>query len=166
MLSMNADYVPRIKLMGFVSYKNPWIHFKRTTHECVLYFVKSGELHMRENGVDYVLRKGDMLVLEPHLEHEGTRKHPCDYYYIHFEHPDVHPAAERSSSLLAKQWMIGSNSSPASGYDNRQLYFPKVYTLNQKKSLHHMYRALSEMLQLYRRKHFNRSLTALSSWRC
>lgn len=159
-LSMNADYVPRIKLMGFVSYKNPWIHFKRNTHEYILYFVKSGELHMRENGVSHVLKKGDLLVLEPHLDHEGTQKHPCDYYYIHFEHPDIHQAPERPLSLLAKQWIMGENQT-AGKDDSRQLYFPKTCTLTQKKSLHHMYHALGEMLQLYRRRHFNRSLTAL-----
>ena len=160
MLSMNADYVPRIKLMGFVSYKNPWIHFKRNTHEHILYFVKSGELHMRENGVSPLLRKGDMLVPEPHLDHEGTQKHPCDYYYIHFEHPDIQQTLERPLSLLAKQWIMSENQ-PAGKDDGRPLYFPKTCTLTQRKSLHHMYHALSEMLQLYRRKHFNRSLTAL-----
>lgn len=58
MLAINVELMPKIKLMGFVSYKQPWIHFKRTTHECILYFIKSGELHLRENGIDYILKKG------------------------------------------------------------------------------------------------------------
>lgn len=158
MLAMHADYVPRIKLMGFVSYKNPWIHFKRNTHECILYFVKKGELHIRENGIPYILRKGDLLVLEPHLDHEGIEKHACDYYYIHFEHPSIEAATEHPLPLL-EQWFMTDSPSPGGGI--RKLYFPKTCTLTQKKSLHHMYHALGEMLQLYRRKHFNRSLTAL-----
>lgn len=51
-----------MKLMGFVSYPNPWIHFKRTTHECIVYFIKCGELHIRENGINYVLKKGGSLL--------------------------------------------------------------------------------------------------------
>lgn len=83
MLAINIEVMPKIKLMGFVSYPNPWIHFKRTINEHILYFIKSGELHIRENGVPYILKKGDVFILEPDLEHEGIEKHACDYYYIH-----------------------------------------------------------------------------------
>jgi len=161
MLAMNADYVPRIKLMGFVSYKNPWIHFKRNTHEYILYFIKKGELHIRENGIPYILRKGDLLVLEPHVDHEGIEKHTCDYYYIHFEHPCIEAVPEHPLSLLAEQWIMTNSQAPGGGNGSRKLYFPKNCALTQKKSLHHMLHALGEMLQLYRRKQFNRTMTAL-----
>ncbi|CAM3625202.1 MULTISPECIES: AraC family transcriptional regulator [Paenibacillus] len=161
MLAMNADYVPRIKLMGFVSYKNPWIHFKRNTHEYILYFIKKGELHIQEKGIPYILRKGDLLVLEPHVDHEGIEKHTCDYYYIHFEHPCIEAVPEQPLSLLAEQWIMTNSQAPGGGNGIRKLYFPKTCSLTQKKSLHHMVHALGEMLQLYRRKHFNRTMTAL-----
>src|SRR5687768_10471416 len=89
LLAINVEMVPRIKIMGFIAYKSPWLHFKRNINEYVLYFIRSGELHLKEEDKHYVLRKGDMLILEPNMDHEGTEKHVCDYYYIHFEHPDI-----------------------------------------------------------------------------
>lgn len=159
MLAMNVEVMPKIKLMGFVSYPNPWIHFKRTTHEHILYFVKSGELHIKENGVPYILKKGDVLILEPNLEHEGTQKHACDYYYIHFEHPDMRSVKVPDLLTLARHLILEEGGQPG-GKDNPICRFPKTYALS-KKSLPLSFHAMNEMLQLYKRKYFNRGLTAL-----
>ncbi|WP_334075444.1 MULTISPECIES: AraC family transcriptional regulator [Paenibacillus] len=159
MLAMNAELLPRIKLMGFVSYTHPWMHFRRTTSEHILYVVKSGELHLRENGVSYCLKKGDFLFLEPNLEHEGTEKHVCDYYYIHFEHPDLKAAQVDDLPALARSLMVKEGAEPAV-QDPPVCYFPKYYRL-PKKNLPHSFHTLNEMLQLYRRHYFNRGLSAL-----
>lgn len=159
MLAINVEVMPKIRLMGFVSYKQPWIHFKRTTHECVLYFIKSGELHLRENGVDYILKKGDLLVLEPNLEHEGIDKHVCDYYYVHFEHSDMKAVEVKNILSLAKH-VILEEEAHQTYQDNSICYFPKNYSLS-KKDLSFSFLAMNEILVLYRRKFFNRGLTAL-----
>lgn len=159
MLAINVELMPKIKLMGFVSYKQPWIHFKRTTHECILYFIKSGELHLRENGIDYILKKGDFLVLEPNVEHEGTKRHVCDYYYIHFEHPDLKSVEVKDMLTLARHLILEEGTQQAR-QDHPICYFPKHYTLS-KKDRPLSFTAMNEMLQLYRRKYFNRGLTAL-----
>ncbi|WP_236013480.1 AraC family ligand binding domain-containing protein, partial [Paenibacillus glycanilyticus] len=88
MLTVNMELVPTVTFLGFVAYTSPWIHFKRNVDEYILYIIKSGELHIEENGERYVLRKGDVFMLEPNLDHEGFEKHVCDYYYIHFKHPE------------------------------------------------------------------------------
>jgi hypothetical protein len=31
MLAISIENIPKIKLVGYVSYKNPWMHFKRTS---------------------------------------------------------------------------------------------------------------------------------------
>ncbi|WP_410512014.1 AraC family transcriptional regulator [Paenibacillus sp. BR2-3] len=160
MLAINVEFIPKIKLMGFISYTNPWIHFKRNTNEHVLYFIKSGELHMQENGVSYVLKKGDIFMLEPNLDHEGTAPHVCDYYYIHFEHPDIQSSNPADLLTLAKEFILEGQTSYDAPYSS-VCHFPKRYTLSDKKSLHQTLHAMNEMLQLYKRKHFNRSLTAL-----
>ncbi|WP_256719501.1 AraC family transcriptional regulator [Paenibacillus odorifer] len=151
--------MPRIKLMGFVSYKQPWVHFKRTTNEYILYFVKSGALHLTEKGTQYILHKGDILILEPNMEHAGTEKHVCDYYYIHFEHPDINTVQVDDLLTMARS-LILAEETQQSRSDSSICHFPKHYVLS-KKVLSLSVHAMNEMLQLYRRKYFNRGLTAL-----
>ena len=158
MLAFNLASMPKVKLVGYIEYTSPWIHFKRKLDEYVLYVIKNGELHMRENGVEYVLRRGDMFLLEPHLEHEGTDKHTCDYYYIHFEHPDCRPAQVDDLTALARRSILEDIDL---GDEAMRCYFPKYYTLPDRKSMHQAMHGLQALTQLYRRKQFNRGLTAL-----
>lgn len=159
MFAINVEILPRIKLMGFVSYKQPWVHFKRTINEYILYFVKSGELHLHENGTQYILKKGDILILEPNMEHAGTEKHICDYYYIHFEHPDMKSVQVGDLLTMARRFILAEETQQ-SRRDSSICHFPKHYVLS-KKVLSLSVHAMNEMLLLYRRKYFNRGLTAL-----
>lgn len=168
MLAINVELVPRIKIMGFVAYKSPWIHFKRNINEYVLYFIRSGELHLKEADNHYVLRKGDMLILEPNLTHEGTAKHVCDYYYIHFEHPDIKSIKVDDMPALANYFIVEHEQSPfiphkpsITGINPYSCCFPKFHTISDKTRFSLALHALNEMQQLYKRRHYNRSLTAL-----
>jgi AraC-like DNA-binding protein len=159
MLEMNVERVPKIELMGFVSYGTPWIHFFRNTDEHVLYVIKSGELHMREEGREYVLRRGDMLLLEPGLDHEGTNKAVCDYYFFHFRHSGLTPTPRViDPAELARSYVLDDDD----GRGQVPLhYFPKHCTISDKNSFQQLMRAMNELLLLYRRKHYNRGVTAL-----
>lgn len=160
--------VPRIKIMGFIAYKSPWLHFKRNINEYVLYFIRSGELHLKEEDKHYVLRKGDMLILEPNMDHEGTEKHVCDYYYIHFEHPDIKSLQIDDMIALADYFIASHDQSPFTQHKPPiadihpyGCYFPKYHTISDKTRFNQALHAMNEMLQLYKRRHYNRSLTAL-----
>lgn len=157
MLAINIDLVPRITWMGFISYKSPWIHFKRSVNEYVLYLIKSGELHIEENGMQFVLRKGDVLVLEPNLIHEGIKKHACDYYYIHFKHSDITNIWIEDPESFARGFILEDEDTEESS----PCCFPKYFTITDNSVLSQLYNSLNEMQQLYRRKNYNRSLTAL-----
>ncbi|MCD2346436.1 MULTISPECIES: AraC family transcriptional regulator [Clostridium] len=86
LFSIDMEVMPKVRLIGHVNYSTPWKHFTRTISEYVMYFVKNGELYMRENNSDYVLKRGDILLLEPNIEHTGFKASNCHYYYIHFKH--------------------------------------------------------------------------------
>lgn len=168
MLAINVDIVPRLKILGFIAYKSPWIHFKRNINEYVLYFVRSGELHLKEEARHYVLRKGDMLILEPNMTHEGTAKHVCDYYYIHFEHPDIQSVHMENILSLAHYFIVEHEQSPfiehtpsVPAINPFACYFPKHHTIADKTRFNLVQHALHEMQQLYKRRHYNRSLPAL-----
>lgn len=123
---------------------------------------------MKENGLSFVLRKGDMYVLEPNLEHEGTEHDLCDYYYIHFEHTDVRTLQVDDMKALAHYFIAHHDQSPfleqkpahplVSEYD---CCFPKSHSITDKARFRRTLLAMNDMLQLYRRKHYNHSLTAL-----
>ncbi|WP_313999504.1 AraC family transcriptional regulator [uncultured Paenibacillus sp.] len=168
MLAINMESVPKIRYMGFVSYKSPWIHFKRNIDEYILYFIKSGELHIEENGGRYVLKKGDIFMLEPNLDHEGFDRHVCDYYYVHFEHPDIRSVQVDDVLSMAKRLFLEENTQPVPEpgefrnlHDLNLCYMPKHFTLSDKNSFRQAIHAMNEIVQLYKRKHYNRGLTGL-----
>ncbi|MBN2982313.1 AraC family transcriptional regulator [Cohnella algarum] len=158
MLRMNIDYVPKINLVGYVEYTAPWIHFKRNINEYVLYVIKAGELHMAENGDQYKLGKGDMFLLEPNRDHWGTEKHTCDYYYIHFQHPDIQRTAIEDPAAFGRKLILEHRESEE---DGNLCYFPKHYTMPDKNSFYQVMHALTDLVQLYLRPRFNRGLTGL-----
>lgn len=160
MLAFNTETVPRIKLLGFVSYSQPWIHFKRNINEYVLYFIKSGELHIREDGVPHVLKRGDLFVLEPNLDVVGTERHTCDYYYIHFQHPDIRPSHPSDLTTLARTFLLEEQAHPDAPGANL-CHFPKAHSFSEKKSLLPLLHSCQELVQLYRRRPYNRSMAAL-----
>ncbi|WP_326998722.1 AraC family transcriptional regulator [Cohnella kolymensis] len=134
--------------------------FQRNTDEYILYFIKSGQLDIQENGHRYTLTKGDILLLEPNLNHEGFEKHECDYYYVHFDHPEIRRRTNLDAAAVARHFLFDDGSAQ-SAEDNDTCYLPKYSTLTNKSSLHYAFHAMDEMVNLYRRKNYNRSLTAL-----
>ncbi len=159
MRTMNMSILPRINWMGYVEYKSPWIHFKRNVDEYVLYLIKSGELHIEENGLRYTLSRGDVLLLEPGLDHEGFQKHICDYYYIHFSHTAIANAEEDDLTKLAKRNMLEENDPHLQESDLSVI--PKHYTITNRSTLQQAFFILNELQQLYKRRHFNRAKIAL-----
>lgn len=97
-ISMDVSILPRVRLIGHVIYSSPWMHFPRTSDEYILYLIKKGELYIREEECEYVLRQGDFLILEPNKMHCGYRKSLCDYYYVHFKHPKTTAIADKAEA--------------------------------------------------------------------
>lgn len=151
------DWIPHITLMGFVSYRSPWIHFKRTSDEYILYVIKRGQLHIMEGDRPFILKKGDALLLEPNIEHKGLEMHTCDYYYVHFKHPDISPHAVDDPEAFARSFFLEDQQAD----EQSKCYFPKYFTLANTAALSQILGGLNEMHMLYRRKNYNRNLTAL-----
>lgn len=99
LLSYDADILPKVRMMGYVRYKEPWMHFSRQIDEFVLYVIKDGDMFIRENGIDYHLKRNDFFILEPGLLHEGYMKAACDYYYAHFSHSGMQRAADDMAAM-------------------------------------------------------------------
>lgn len=158
MLSFNLDVLPKVNLVGFVSYKNPWIHFRRTTDEYLLYIIQSGELAIKEAEKIYHLKGGDVLLLEPGKEHVGLGKHVCDYYYIHFTHSDISGISTTDDEAYTlSPWKDG----PLQLENHNRYPFQKCYHLPTTHHQNHIFQLLNDMRQLYLQKNYNRGLTSL-----
>lgn len=84
MLFQTNGEIAKVRLVNGVTIKPPYVHYKRKPDEYIVYIIKKGIMYLRENQVDYELRPGDFIVLEPDYVHEGYKTSYCEYYYIHF----------------------------------------------------------------------------------
>lgn len=101
LLSYNADILPKVRMLGHIRYRDPWIHFSRTIDEFILYAVRDGNMYLREDGIPFHLQAGDFFLLEPGLPHEGYQKAACDYYYVHFTHADMFRVQDEEQAMLS-----------------------------------------------------------------
>lgn len=133
LLTIDTNITPSVRLMGHVVYNKPWKHFKRTIDEYLLYAVKSGTLYIAEGNNEYTLHKGDILLLEPNIEHVGFKESCCHYYYFHFKHPKIQRCNDKSYSDISKKLILKRKTALRSdchyGYEEIDsiFYFPKYY---------------------------------------
>ncbi len=77
--------------MGLFDTQSEWIHPTVTvsTHELIL--VVEGVVNIREGETEYSLKKGDMLLLSPDVEHGGTAASTTHtaFYWLHFSTSDI-----------------------------------------------------------------------------
>ena len=76
--------------MGLFDSDREWIHPTITTDTYEIIYVVEGEVHIREGETHYDLTKGDMLLLEPGIEHGGTKISlgRTSFYWLHYYCPD------------------------------------------------------------------------------
>ena len=53
--------------------RDEWIHPKRTIDSFELIFVLEGTVYITENNTNYCINKNNMIILEPGVEHYGTK---------------------------------------------------------------------------------------------
>lgn len=70
---------------GLFESERPWIHPERTETTYEIICVTQGEVCLSENGTEYALSKGQLLLLSPHMTHRGTRMtQHVGFYWVHF----------------------------------------------------------------------------------
>lgn len=140
LLSMNLDYLLNAKLAGHIVFKQPWLHFKRIASEYILYIIKSGEMYLKEDNQEYVLRKGDLMFLTPNVLHIGFKAACCDYYYFHFTHPDLSFITSKTLETITQETINKRKLSITGDFlsESTQIdsicYFPKLYNLKSDES--------------------------------
>lgn len=71
--------------MGYFVGSEGWMHPDITIKTYEIIFVTGGEVFIREDETDYVLRKGDLLVLRPNVRHLGYKSSDnASFFWLHF----------------------------------------------------------------------------------
>ncbi|MBY0218062.1 AraC family transcriptional regulator [Paenibacillus illinoisensis] len=126
MIELHMPPLPYYLGSGLTEYKNGDQHPHRSNIGAYdLLILVRGEMYIGENGSQWTLTEGDMLLLLPDGEHYPIR--PCDqdtvFYWVHFEH------APRRDASVAEE--VENNTSP---YTTRPFINP--YTLRLPKFMH------------------------------
>ena len=74
MISIDGKINVAFSNMGLFDTEADWIHPTVTINTYELIFVTEGEVKIREKEKNFRFKKGDMLLLEPGLEHGGTEE--------------------------------------------------------------------------------------------
>ncbi|MGO4546419.1 helix-turn-helix domain-containing protein [Paenibacillus sp. 2TAB23] len=129
-LELMIPPLPQLLTIGHSYWPPGQQHFVRSFNVYDMLFVLQGTLYITEDDVQYEIKEGSMLVLEPNLTHVGHR--PCEetteIYWIHF----VHPAPVRNIESGQIPWSVPS----AKGTDHdvaphRQvMYIPKFTSVH------------------------------------
>lgn len=158
LLSVDTDILPKVRYIGSVSYKTPWIHFPRTINEYILYIIKSGELYIKEDENEYILKEGDFFLLQPNKHHVGFKESCCTYYYVHFKHPKIveitKPCEELIQEILVKRRIsLTSDQYSDNVFTTSVSYTPKHYNISNKIVLLYIFNLLQDAIEDYVKKY-------------
>jgi AraC-like DNA-binding protein len=97
-LQLNIPPLPQFLTLGHTVWKPGMQHFERSFEVYDMLFVLSGALYMMEDGLEYEIKSGEMLLLEPGRTHCGYMpcKEASSIYWLHFKH-------ERPAAIMAEK---------------------------------------------------------------
>jgi YesN/AraC family two-component response regulator len=130
---INGNILPQVRLVDRAVLEPPYVHRKRKADEYILYIMKKGILYLQENGINYELNAGDVLLLDPDFVHRGLKASNCEYYYIHFRHPNTIRRQENPEFMELCMEIRSESLQEDSGshkiYQNSWLRLPKFVSL-------------------------------------
>lgn len=84
-ISSSLQQLPRTTLQGEVYVPAPNKHFRRIPNDWILYVIMDGSMKIREEKQEYLLSRGDVIILSPGKCHYGLPVNDVvRYCYIHF----------------------------------------------------------------------------------
>jgi len=98
-LEFQVPPFPLLATVGYVCWPPGIVHARRQFDVFDLIICTKGTLYIEENGIQYAIEQGMMLVLEPGKEHQGYRptETETEVYWIHFQYPLASPLVEKTN---------------------------------------------------------------------
>ncbi|RXZ79881.1 AraC family transcriptional regulator [Paenibacillaceae bacterium] len=144
-LELHVPPFPLLTTVGYVLWPPGVMHAKRQFDVFDLIICTKGTLYMEENEVQYDVRQGEMLILEPGKTHLGYRptETETEVYWIHFQY-----ATSSQPKLVEKQnWQqpLLETTNQDTEPHPATIHIPKFAALD----LRVIVPLLTEMLQLH-----------------
>lgn len=120
--------LPDITLANTVTIDLPYVHFRRQPSEYILYIILDGVMYLTEDTIEYTLKPGDLIILDPSRIHYGRKASRCYYYYIHFTFSSVTEyqlTPEEYSQMMINQRAAYSYPKNEKNTDDSVLILPK-----------------------------------------
>lgn len=131
----NGNVLPQVRLVDKATFESPSRHRWRRIDEYVFFAIRSGVMYLEENGIYYELREGDTILLDPEYPHGGWKSSTCEYFYVHFRHPQFF-RRESEEDFLEKCFQKRNDSLKEENwshdrYQDSWIILPKVIHLKQ-----------------------------------
>lgn len=148
---INGNILPQVRLVDKAVLEPPYVHKKRQADEFILYIMTKGTLYLQENHKKYTLTEGDVILLDSDFVHHGLKASNCEYYYIHFRHPQMKRRRE-NSRFMERCMRIRSESLQEDGgswqrYQDSWICFPKYISLNTGNAYMKVIRLVQEAME-------------------
>ena len=132
---INGNALPQVRLVDRAVLEPPYVHKKRKAEEYILYVMTKGTLYLKENGKNYELQEGDVILLDPDFVHQGSQASNCEYYYVHFRHPQIRRKREDAAfwqrCLQYRSESLQEDNDSWRCYRDSWLFLPKVVNLQK-----------------------------------
>lgn len=105
-------------------------HINRSFDVYDVLFVKQGVIFMAEEGKQYEIREGNMLVLEPNRRHWGYRAtdEETELYWVHFKHQS--PIRTLSSEDIHWSYLLKQGTDQDETPGEQYMYIPKFIRMD------------------------------------
>lgn len=124
-LELRMPPLPQLLTIGYGIWPVGMQHFKRNFSVYDMLYVAAGRFFMTEDDTEYVLERGDLLILEPGRTHFGQRPvaEPTELYWVHFSHP--YPQATIASEAIKWSTLLGKGTDKDLTPVDQYMYLPK-----------------------------------------
>lgn len=106
----------------------PRKHVSRKVNTYILYFVTKGELPLKINGQQCILKAGDICLFEPGDIQEPLWDNECEYYFVHYYSSEIErlELGEEEFSRCSLQNQQNFANAPALGYERYNNFFTVI----------------------------------------
>lgn len=124
-LELRIPPLPQLVTIGHATWQAGMQHFRRNFQVFDVLFVRSGCFYITEDGTEYELGPGGLLVLEPGRTHWGHRPVEADTAidWVHLFHPHPHRAVE--AGQIAWSGLLRQGSDQDLMPTDQWMYLPK-----------------------------------------
>ncbi|MEK3888211.1 helix-turn-helix domain-containing protein [Bacillus sp. FSL K6-3431] len=133
----------------FISEK-PWIHTKRNINSFEIIIGANKTLYIEQDGIDYEVNPGDVLVILPHMEHKGfdTSDKELSFYWFHFYCPANY---EIINQEIMKDEVNNVRVNAKDSQSDNYIYLPIFFTPSSIDRVNIMFR---QLLHVYQSNYF------------